>query len=366
MGRATVLVGLIAAAAAGAAISPTETKKQEAVFERWWYDDFVWRLDALPTRGGVPEGRIPYSGFIYLDKQGGTSDVLRKYDRAMNSGRSYPATSWELADTSAARQRVFRLFRRQQDTRSWYGHCNGWASAAIRHAEPQHSVMVEGVEFTPADIKGLLAEVYMYNEHTLLAGYESHLNAGTLHAILANWLGRGSHPIAMEADPSSEKWNYPIYAFASSFGQRSEREVEVRTKIAYAKDTEDFEHEESPEIRRTKSFHYMLNLNERGDIVGGYYFRDSDRIDFLWIPLSPKQSGDEGNEAGNPHVDVAKVLAIWRKSVPRETRRQWLIADPYEEDRAVVVPDPTRVLPRNIKIVPRAMTADARDGERVH
>jgi hypothetical protein len=226
--------------------------------------------------------------------------------------------------------------------------------------------VVDGVEFTPADIKGLLAEVYMYNDHTLLAGYETSLNAGTLHAILANWLGRGSHPIAMESDPSSEKWNYPIYSFASSYHRHSPREVEVRTNVAYSKDTEDYEHDESPEIRRVKEFHYGLNLNARGEIVGGYYFSDSDRIDFLWMPLSPKPAGEDGNEAGNPYVDVNKVLAIWRNSVPRETRRRWLNVDPTREDRSVVVDDPTRILPRNIRIVPPAVTADAGDGEAVY
>jgi hypothetical protein len=32
-------------------------------------------------------------------------------------------------------------------------------------------------------------------------------------------------------------------------------------------------------------------------------------------------------------VDVEKVLAIWRASVPAEVRRQWLVIDPHELDR---------------------------------
>jgi hypothetical protein len=131
----------------------------------------------------------------------------------------------------------------------------------------------------------------------------------------------------------------------------------------YAKDSGNFEHDESPLTRKVKSFHYMLSLNERGDIVGGHYYRDSARIDFLWVPLCPKQSGERGNEAGNPHVDVAKVMAIWRQSVPKETRRQWLIVDPAEEDRAVEIPDPTRILPRNIRIVPPSITTASRDDD---
>jgi len=60
--------------------------------------------------------------------------------------------------------------RRSRGLPHWYGHCNGWTPAAMRHAEPQRSVTRNGVEFTPADIKGLLAEIYIYNEHIVLGG----------------------------------------------------------------------------------------------------------------------------------------------------------------------------------------------------
>ncbi len=336
-----------------------DVEKQDSVFQTRWNDDFVWNFAQLPTKGGVPEKRIPYSGYIYLDNRGGTMNVLRKYDQAFNSNRGRPATSWEASDTAESKRRTGLFFGRMEN--GWFGHCNGWASAAIRHAEPELSVQVNGVEFTPADIKGLLAEVYIYNDHEVLAGLKSNLNPGTLHAILANWLGRGSHAIAMDSDPGEEIWNYPIYAFASSSSKRSSREVEVRTNMLFAKDTADQEYDQSPRKQAQKSFHYMLELNTRGDIVGGYYFGDSDRIDFVWVPMSPKQSGEEGNEGGNPHVDVSKVMEIWRQSVSRDVRRQWLIVDPTEQDRAVEVADPTRILPRNIRIVPSTRTAEAND-----
>lgn len=370
MGSSVLIIALIATNTTGAPIPKEDVEKQEAVFARLWYEDFIWKFDDLPTKGGVAKDHIPYSGHIYLDKNGGTANVMRKYDVAVNKNYSYPATSWEYGDTSAARSGTrtvssgfgfFRSTRTVGGVNHWYGHCNGWASATIRHAEPQRSVIVDGVEFSPADIKGMLAEVYMYNEHELLAGFESHLNPGTLHAILANWLGRGSHGIIMDADPGKEKWNYPIYGFASSATRRSPREIQVRTNIRYAKDSEDREYNQSPRISKDKYFHYMLELNGQGEIVGGYYFRDSDRIDFVWVPLSPKASGAEGNENGNPHLNVAKVLDIWRKSVPRQTRRQWLVADPNERDRAVEVADPTRLLPRGIRIVPPTIRAEPGD-----
>lgn len=356
-----LLTFIVASGLPGAPFSSAEIEKQEKVFRLWWNDDFEWKFKSLPAKGGAPKQRIPYSGYIYLDKDGGTANVMRKWDAAVNEDYSYPATSWEQADTSEARSGAYRGFfgRRHGGQNDWYGHCNGWSAAAIRHAEPEKSVRAFGAVFTPSDIKGLLAEIYMYNDIEMLAGYESQLNPGLFHAILANWVGRGSHPVAMDSDPGKEKWNYPIYAYASSYGKHSAREIEVRTNIAFCKDTEDQEYNRSPAIRKFKSFHYMLTLNGRGKIVGGYYFNDSDKIDFVWVPLQPKASGEQGNEGGNPHLDVDKVMAIWRKSVPLEKRRQWLVIDPSRKDRSVEVADPTQLLPRNIRIVPPTRTADA-------
>ena len=53
----------------------------------------------------------------------------------------------------------------------------------------------------------------------------------------------------------------------------------------------------------------------------------------LWIPLLPKAGGEKGNERGNPHIDIDEVIAIWRASVPSETRSAWVHVDPTPQDR---------------------------------
>jgi hypothetical protein len=138
----------------------------------------------------------------------------------------------------------------------------------------------------------------------------------------------------MEADPSDEKWNYPVYAYASSFAKRSDNRVEVKTNLAYAKDS-DGEYMKSPRIQKIKYFHYTLTLNDAGEIVGGQFLNDSSIIDMLWMPLRPKQSGQPGHERGNPYIDVNRILAIWRASVPEEKRREWFVVDPAKEDRII-------------------------------
>jgi hypothetical protein len=148
----------------------------------------------------------------------------------------------------------------------------------------------------------------------------------------------------MEADPGREKWNYPIYRYAISSAKRGRNQVEVRMTIAYAKYSKR-EYQQSPHIEGKKHFHYALNLDDNGAIVGGYWYRDSSRIDLLWIPLQPKASGKPGNERGNPHVSVAEVLAIWRDSVPRDVRMAWLVADPAPLDRVPSVDQVAKMTP---------------------
>jgi hypothetical protein len=340
----------ISATSMGATIPERDVQHQNRVFQEHWGTDFVWRFDDLPAKGGVTSDRVPYSGFIYPDRSGGTISAMSAYDRAFHGGRSL-ATAWEQWDNNVYQQPVTQVGgffgRRQISTMgipSWHGHCNGWAAAAIRHAEPERSVTRNGVVFSPATIKGLLAELYIYNGYEDLSGSSQNIEAGVLHAVVANWLGRGRHPLGMEADPGKQKWNYPAYAFSSSSARLNDRQVEVRLNLAYARDSQG-EYQRSPRIQGIRSFHYRLDLNERGEIIGGVFYRGSTRIAMLWLPLQPKPPGTPGHERGNPHVNVREVLSIWRESVPEETRSQWLVVDPAPEDRHVASVDMDGLVP---------------------
>ena len=136
----------------------------------------------------------------------------------------------------------------------------------------------------------------------------------------------------MDSTLGKEVWNYPVYAYSTASAKRSNgRQVEVRMNAAYAASTNQ-EYIRSPRLKRIKSFHYLLDLDDEGKVTGGRYLSDSERIDMLWTPLTPAQGGQEGNERGNPHVDVKEVFDIWRESVPAELREKWLNIDPTEED----------------------------------
>ena len=338
------------------AIKKDEIAYQNDAFKHWWETPLVWKFDDLPTKGKVEDFRIPYSGHDYPDRGGGTIDVLRKYDEAFHDGKKV-ASEFERKDTKNAEERGIggrerglgwriRVARARRRIPEWHGHCNGWTAAAIRHAEPEKNVVRNGVTFTPADIKGLLAEIYMYTDHEFLGGVDSAINPGTLHVVLCNWLGKGEHPIGIETALGETVFNYPAYSFTSSSTKHSDNEVEVQMTVTYATSTP-AEYDSSPRNSRQMFFHYSLTLDDDGNVVGGTYYRDSSRLDMLWAPLAPIPGGKEGNERGNPHVDIKEVLAIWRESVPKELRNKWYNINPTpedailgEEDSAAVETDP--------------------------
>lgn len=346
------------------AIPAQELKQQQEAYKQLWDEDLIVRLDKLPATGTVPDYRIPYSGHDYPDKTGGTLAVMAKYDRAFHRGQSR-AYKYEQEDLAfhktvkiAGPEVVVRrgLFGRAVSVAKpsvvphWYGHCNGWTAASIRHAEPQKSVTRNGVVFTPADIKGMLAEMYMYSSSQSLGGDEKDaMNPATLHVSLANWIGRQSHPVAMESALGDPVINFPVYAYKSTLAQVSPRRYDVRTLINFTLHVPR-EYDRAPRSTRQLYFHYVLDLDASGNIVAGQYHRDSGRIDMLWTPLKIVQGGKEGNLGGNPYLDVKEVLAIWRESVGDDIIKKWANVDPDEQERALAQQD-----------VPPAPTTDNED-----
>jgi len=335
-------------------IKKDELEYQQQAFRQWWGDELAVKLADLPAEGKVPDFRLPYAGHDYPDRAGGTINALYKYDQAFNRGRPM-AAEFERMDVSAHRnggsEEVIRgPFGRMRVIQSravptWYGHCNGWTAAAIRHPEPQRSVVRNGVTFTPADIKGMLAEIYMYADSEFLGGVDPAINPGILHITLANWLGRGSHPVGMETAVGEVVINFPIFNYKSTVAKRSPSEAEVKTIVTYTLNINREMDKSPPNFVRQMYFHYVLDLGEDGAIRGGRFFGDSAQIDMLWTPLKPAQGGEEKNKRGNPHLNVKEVLAIWRDSVAEDLRKKWLNIDPSDEDRvlppseAVVVTD---------------------------
>ena len=317
-------------------IKPSDVVINNDIFQEWFGTELSWHYESMPKRSAVPKHRMPYAGYIYPDNQGGTANVLYKYDRAFNYGRG-SASAFERGDIARTRESTGGgLFGARAHTPDWAGHCNGWTAAAIRHAEPTRTVKRNGVEFTPADIKGLLSELYVYSDVVMLGGQnKATINPGMFHVILTNWISRAKHPFGFDNTAGKEIWNYPVYAYASSGARRGRNRVEVKTNIGYVYMLDQPYHIAPKNHTKMLQLHYMLELNDDGEIIGGEYFRSSKRVDIAWVAKQPTQGGMAGNENGNPHLNAKTVLSLWRASVPEEVRSQWYNIDPTDEDKVV-------------------------------
>ena len=100
MATSAIVLLMVVANGYGATTPRSVVEKQNKVFEQLWGTNFVWKFDDLPTTGTVPNFRVPYSGYIYPDRAGGTSNALRKYDMAFHGGRTL-AVGFEKWDTTA-------------------------------------------------------------------------------------------------------------------------------------------------------------------------------------------------------------------------------------------------------------------------
>jgi len=109
---------------------------------------------------------------------------------------------------------------------SWFGHCNGWAAAAILTNEPRESVSVDfgdnhEVDFTVGDQKGLLSETY-YSQLSSFYGARyngdedddmSDLSPKAVIQILSTYIGKRGVPLVFDTSANEEVWNFPAWSY---------------------------------------------------------------------------------------------------------------------------------------------------------
>ena len=127
---------------------------------------------------------------------------------------------------------------------NWTGICHSWATAAILEREPEHSVELNGVEFSVTDIKSLVSLAYdkghprCSSEHavtwistTKRITYDAYgrpesyvdgwgnvvdckdTNPGSLHVVLANMLGLQGQSLVEDRTIDYQVWNQPIRGY---------------------------------------------------------------------------------------------------------------------------------------------------------
>ncbi len=110
---------------------------------------------------------------------------------------------------------------------SWWGHCNGWAAAAILTNEPREEITLEAgghdFVFTTADLKGLVTEAH-YSQHSHFYGARyndedddiSDLHPDAFHKIISFYVRDRGVPLVFDTSADGPVWNYPAYSYDMS------------------------------------------------------------------------------------------------------------------------------------------------------
>ena len=261
---------------------------------------------------------------------------------------------------------------------TWWGLCHAWTPAALVEDEPIHPVEMGGVIFYPSDLKALMITAYDYSRAMVIGGrcraqYVERddngrivnqdcrdTNPGTFHIITANLLGRFGTGFAEDRTYSDEVWNQPVYAYTVDrleevdetgalkllfpetppperypFNDDAKRWAEIEVSMQYVTESLPSRDPILPHLRRylrTDRYHYLLELDGVGAIIGGEWIQAgatgpgggfSNQPDFLWYPRGPLPNPGANTHGTpdprkNPHVSYRKVLQLFERS--REAR----------------------------------------------
>jgi competence ComEA-like helix-hairpin-helix protein len=132
---------------------------------------------------------------------------------------------------------------------SWFGHCNGWAAAAILTHEPREAITVDfgddhEVDFTVGDQKGLLSETY-YSQLSAFYGARyngdedddiTDLSPKAVIQILSTYIKQRGVPLVFDTSADEEVWNFPAWSYeltltetANSAGAEASGLVNINT-----------------------------------------------------------------------------------------------------------------------------------------
>lgn len=186
---------------------------------------------------------VPWSGnfFAYADhgtavklnRQGdpspqGTSP-MQSYEKL--PGASKGAHDWEKDNHGCDHYTATT----KKSCKSWWGHCNGWAAAAIKEKEPRLSKSLRGTEYTVADQKGILSELWL-SSYSMNAGLtdkskktgkwvHDHERRGESYQmfwditprafflIFTNYIGVLKTGVVIDRFTGDEVWNQPVVGY---------------------------------------------------------------------------------------------------------------------------------------------------------
>ena len=185
-----------------------------------------------------------------------TKSPAEKYDRFFKLGMS--SYMWELKNHSCDHVE----WKDKKSCKSWWGHCNAWAAAAIKEAEPTKDIEVEGpggkVKFSVGDQKAFLTELYMLNQSLFVGetnksekignwiydvdhriakklvgdgvtNYDAFWDVSpkTFFLVLTNYIGNRETGVVIDRFIGDEVWNQPL----SGYKFLPIRDVDIREPV---------------------------------------------------------------------------------------------------------------------------------------
>jgi len=195
-------------------------------------DNPMYVLQADPNWNGATEEADELQGFEFevdslspLDKFA----LLQQANRNFYGSNPWYGPAWEM------------LNHWSPAGSGWWGHCNGWAAAAILANEPResHTVTADyntvvqgnsdlglddnefGMELTVGDMKGLLSETY-YSQLSSFYGSRyngedddiSDLSPKAVLHILSTYIGQRGVPLVFDTTAGDQVWNYPAFKYS--------------------------------------------------------------------------------------------------------------------------------------------------------
>lgn len=293
-----------------------------AEFDQEYYDNLGPAADYVTTRKGNLKMR-----------DGVDNDADGEIDECMTSDSDHP--DYDGIET-------------------WWGLCHAWVPAAILEPEAPGPVEVNGVTFEVSDLAALQITAYDRSNAHMLGGRCNarevdrdeqtnrpvdvdcrDTNPGAFHVILGNYLGLRKQAFAEDRTYDFEVWNQPLveYEVTSSryldaaganevlgetgpdylYNDDAVEFVEVEVTSHYITESHASTEPTTDNIdwyTRRDYYHYILELDAEGKIIGGEWVGNSlyDHPDFLWLPTGVGY----GN---NPYIDLTEIRKMVQQAI---------------------------------------------------
>jgi hypothetical protein len=310
---------------------------------------------------------IPWAGSFYAYSTNGTAIGIKgsfrskgheelspiyKYDQLFN-GAGKPATQFEKANHSCDHLEG----ETKQSCQGWWGHCNGWAAAALREREPRKTVIYKGETLEVGHVKGILSELWLSTNSYFVGNTNKSKKTGEwifnpndpdykafwdvtpkqFFFIFANQIGVQQVGVVIDRFTGDEVWNQPVAGYrvlpirpqdigVKEVNGKKLNYADLRMKIYWADDdvyenhvskkfdinaTRDEEYEDSPADEYTARLVKFKMFFDQPLQINGDGTRVLNKPKVVHAGLWAEQENQEYGDADQGHPDF-----IWQPINP--------------------------------------------------